>query len=384
MSFDRTPERRKPEQVAWSAITILAAKTNERLGLDRQFAIDEQQLMLLERCRDILRAAPQPPEDLLAWIDHTLKHPRPTMQWDVLETVAHQLSPYVSVGEVNYRAPNGTENVDMANINLASRRLEQVPTREILTFADSHTATAYTLRAAERMGWNLNQTAVLSFDRHADYLPDDPNAVVKATVISDILQHTRIPAAAVVGEYYHGDGAKERTDGKRIDFLPGEAVIKRRQPDHQVFSTWLDQLFTEWQEQGITSIYTTVDLDALRLYQQGYTATDYNPMGMISKLLVNHTLENMLASEDSKNPEALLRRMQFALDTRELSGIPASFVGRALDLAKQKGLTIGVQGGRGRKKLIGDVVEYTVPDNEQRTAKIAKALLHRLASAAQH
>lgn len=385
MKESRQPEQRVEQLVRWSEVTILAAKTNEQLNVHKREPLTGQQVQTLQQLQEILKSADPIPKALLSWVETTQQQAHKTVQWDALVDLATALSPRVCVGELNYRrAPNGLESHDAKNIRDTATYLEQVPTRDIVTLSDSHTATAYALLAAEETGWNLGRTAVLSFDRHTDYMPEEKYSVVKATVMSDLLQRTQVPAVAVVGTYYHPKYEEQRGDKKTINFLSGEDVIWKGKPDHAAFQAWMTKQIVQWQERGIDSIYTTVDLDCLRLYEQGYTGTDYSPTSVITQLLKSNELANIVQAYNGNNAAELVHRIKFQMDARELYGIPASWIGRALDMAKQQGLQIGVTHPNKPKRLIGDVVEYMTPDNQQRTAKITKALLTRLVSAAQH
>jgi len=383
MRTESSPERKLERPVDWSKVTVLAAKTNEDVNADHPRLLQPRELDLLLSLREMLQSMPKPPEHLSHWIDLTIAQDRPEWSPDVLSNVAYALSSQVTVGEVNYKKPNGMELIDDANLRLTRRSLEQVPKRDILTFADSHTATAYTLLAAEQSGWDLQHTAVLSFDRHTDYRPEAEHAVLKPTVMSDILKRTQVPAVAVVGPFYHSNKMQPRTDGKYFDLLTGDSIMAGNKANESAYQQWMTGLFQTWQADGITAIYTTVDLDGLRLYTQGYTGTDYSPSSILIKALKNGTLESIVSQYNGHNVTELVRRLRFEADTRELNGIPASWIGRALDQAKQLGFQIGVKHPDKPKRLIGDVVEYMVPDAGGRTAKIAQALMRRLASVAQ-
>ncbi len=384
MAGEPRVERKVERPVRWSEVTILAAKTNEQLNTQRREPLTEQQLQNLRRLSEILRSADAVPKALLYWIEATRRQSQRTMQWDALADLAGELSPRVHIGELNYRqAPNGSKAVDEQNINITAQYLERVPTHDVITLSDSHTATSYTLMAAERNSWDLSHTAVLSFDRHSDYMPEEEYSGVKATVMSDLLKRTHIPAVAVVGTYYQRRGLESRTDQKTIDFLSGSDVITKGGPDHAAFEQWIAEQVMQWREQGVHSIYPTVDLDSLRLYEQGYTGMDYNPTRDIVQLLKTGELEKMITEYQGGDVSELVRKIKFQLDTRELSGIPASWIGRALDIAKQHGMQIGITHPNGSRRLVGDVVEYLVPDEHKRTGKIARALMQRLASVAQ-
>ena len=151
---------------------------------------------------------------------------------------------------------------------------------------------------------------------------------------------------------------------------------------------------TGWKVRGIEQVYTSVDLDGLHLTEQLYTATDYNPLDWVRQMLdlsPNHPVRSNLAERVSDlstmRAQYLANWLQQKLkanDLDEYHGIPASWVTRAMQMARTEfGLQLGVRRPDKEQLVVGDIVEYMPPDYQGRTATIAAALLGSMVGVSQ-
>ncbi|EKD79291.1 MAG: hypothetical protein ACD_41C00111G0006 [uncultured bacterium] len=174
--------------------------------------------------------------------------------------------------------------------------------------------------------------------------------VSKSNVMQYILEHRLVDAVAVLGTdpIFQEDVPK----GQRryvYDIVPGQELYSRDQPDKTKLLAALDAIFSQWQANGIREVYISVDLDGLRLPEQHYTGTDYKPWAGTSYY-----------------------------------GIPAAWIPAAMQQARTKhGLRLGVHNHRTGQRFVGDVVEYNLPDEGQRTARITKHILGAMLAEAQ-
>jgi hypothetical protein len=264
---------------------------------------------------------------------------------------------------------------------------------QIFSVSDSHTTTAYVMSWLSEHRVPLRQLGVLSFDHHTDILPVR-GAVKKESVMTHLLQESGVGRVAVVG--FDDRFVRSKTHpavANRFDAVSGAELYSSHGPDKHLFDQTMEHIFDDWQAGGITTLYTSVDLDGLRLPDQLYTATDYNPIDNIRGLLdlpqpspVRDQLATPVDTLSVRQADEAVRWLKNFLRARQLTdyhGIPASWVTRAMHLAHDRfGLQLGVTRPGTEQRLVGDIVEYTLPDYQQRTAKITRALLGSMAKVA--
>jgi arginase family enzyme len=284
--------------------------------------------------------------------------------------------------------------VHEANVQRVSNALENSDRSELFSLSDSHTTTAYILQALREEGVPLQQVGLLTFDHHTDLRPISGTAK-KDSVVTHAVQTLGVGGVIIAG-YESQFAAPEELGNRRqrIERLPAHHYYADERPNRAAFLSDLEPIFDQWKQQGVTSVYTSVDLDGLRLPEQLYTATDYNPLDQIRRLLdapENSMLLERLraggASLSTKQAQETLGWLYSVLQHNQLTdyrGVPASWVIQAQRLAhEQFGLQLGIQRPGTEQRVIGDVVEFTPPDYQNRTARIAKALLGGMAKAAQ-
>lgn len=281
-----------------------------------------------------------------------------------------------------------------ANVRSTSDALASTSRPEVFGFSDSHTATSYLLQALHEAGVTMHRVGVLTFDHHTDLRPISGGAK-KDSVFTHVVQELGVGAVAIAG--FDRRFAAPESSGKRrqrIERLPSDLYYTHGQPDTAKFLRDIAQMFAEWKAQGITSLYTSVDLDALRLPEQLYTATDYNPIDSVRWLLDVSEREILMERFRRGATNLTLSRAQdtagwlhSVLQHNQLTqyqGVPASWVTRAQRLAhEQFGLQLGITRPGTEQRVVGDVVEFTPPDYQGRTARIAKAILGGMAKASQ-
>ncbi|EKD78441.1 MAG: hypothetical protein ACD_41C00347G0002 [uncultured bacterium] len=225
--------------------------------------------------------------------------------------------------------------------------IEQQKRRHLLLTSSSHKVTAYVQEALEQsLGWGMKNRAILAFDHHSDMENIETGKtniyVSKSNVMQYVLEHKLADAVAVLGTHPIFLERTPKDQRKhQYDIVSGRDLYSGEKPDKAKLLATLDEIFSQWQAQGIREVYVSVDLDGLRLPEQLYTGVDYYPL--------------------TKDP---------------YYGLPASWIPTAMHHARTKyGLHLGVRNPRTGQQFVGDVVEYNLPDERQRTARIAKHIL---------
>lgn len=248
--------------------------------------------------------------------------------------------------------------------------------------------------------FNLKHTAALVFDHHADVHPDHglPN---KASVFNYLLDKAKLlDRVAIIGTH---EGYSQWSFGATT-IISGRELYNDVGPNRAKFFSNLSDISMEWRKSGIMQVYTSVDLDGLRLSEQGYTATDYNPVDQVRAWMrlpsVQAHIEAVLQQprlrsydqkewDDTDRQTAQLMKIfarslqqdMFARKgkTRPYFGVPAAWVIQGVDFLREQGFHIGVSSQSGQQRVLGDVVEYVGRDHRHRTAKIAAGILNGLA-----
>jgi len=235
----------------------------------------------------------------------------------------------------------------------------------VLTTSSTHRSTAQLFDALDRVSdFDTGQRGIISFDHHSDLEgvnqklnPGDLPS--KANVMAYVLKKRHVEAVAVFGtsDFY------SIASGKNYDVIPSGQLYEHGLPQRQLFIEQLRRTLQSWKETGIRQVYTSVDLDGLRLPEQLYSATDYNPIDQLRYKLL-HSSDNV-----SHEP---------------YQGIPAAWIPLAMQIARREfGMVLGLKKHRSEQRIIGDVVEYVGPDYAGRTARIAKAILGSMLAEAQ-
>lgn len=282
---------------------------------------------------------------------------------------------------------------EMESISRIDAALSRTTRPRIFSVSDSHVTTAYVMAHLREQRQPLHTVGVVSFDHHTD-LRSVRGVAKKESVMTHVLEESGVGAVAVIGyDDSYAPPSSPRLRDQQLDRVTGAELYRNGRPDVQRFSRALEDIFADWRGRGITSVYTSVDLDGLRLPEQLYTATDYNPLDNIRGLLdlpadgpVRDRLRGGAAElPPAKAEEATLWLKNFlrAHQLTEYNGIPAAWVTRAMRLARdQFGLQLGVSRLGTEQRIVGDIVEYTPPDYQNRTARITTALLGSMAKAA--
>lgn len=263
---------------------------------------------------------------------------------------------------------------------------------ETIFTSDSHAVTAQIFTAAQELGWEVGlAVGVLSFDHHLDMVDRTQQLLApnKANVMSYLLNNLSVGSTAVLG-VADSRAVHDELTGKQTAYaVRGEDLYtKAGQPDTQLFHNVIRRLMLRWKQQGITRIYPTVDLDGLRLPEQGYTATDYNPIDVTKDVMKTWSAVAESASR-AANPEYLEYFKNILIQALERNkpyyGLPAAWVIQAVEMAKHEfGMQIGLVSPDGKQRIVGDVNEYVGPDVNGNTARIAKGLINGLVATAQH
>lgn len=273
--------------------------------------------------------------------------------------------------------------------------LDQTDRRYLLSTSDSHFTTGAIIGAAREYQWIQRPTAVISFDRHTDLQDYMLNVLGKANVMAYMLKYKLIDRIGVFGV---DENILLREDTPTDpDVLDNSSVIMiqnlytNSKPDKQKFLHHLHSLFTQWQKSGIEQIYTSVDIDGLRLAEHGYTGTDYNAfilrlMRILQKPELQQLCEQAVVDIHSGSTEGIEQLVQLAKDiiVKPCPDVPASWIIHAMQIAREQyGFILGIQHAESKKQIVGDIVEFTQPDYQGRTEKIAYALLNGMLSTVQ-
>ncbi|MBI4407468.1 MAG: arginase family protein [Candidatus Kerfeldbacteria bacterium] len=403
-------EHRAEERVDWSQVSHIHFRTAEQQLLDRRLDKINELRQILPIYLEVLRYVTATPElgltatqqrtvqDVVKWLhvyDQLFSQEIIARDLSQPEAEALRVTAAVQLSEVKLNRPvDDLLEGGSSNLPLVEEWVQVVDRPLLVTTSDSHTTAAYMLQAAENGGYDLSHSAVLSFDHHTDLVDSAATGLHKGSVMSHILDKTQLPALAVVGPLHATTGHKAPF-GKSVDIVTGKDLYTAGHlPDKAKYTAYLRDILARWQEMGITQIYPSIDLDGLRLTQQVYTATDYNSLDLMKREffdeqlqdLADQTLHGIGLQRQSAASEfvALLEMHMDAKGFSPYQGLPASWIGLALDMAtKEYGFTIGIKHPNKPSKIVGDIVEYTPPDHQGRTAKITKALLTRLVGVAQ-
>lgn len=265
---------------------------------------------------------------------------------------------------------------------------------QIFSISDSHVTTAYVMKWLEEQNRSMHKVGVLSFDHHTD-LREVRGAAKKDSVMTHLIEESGVGAVAVIGyDPMFAPPMRTTSRSSRIDRITGQELYQDHKPNVTNYLAQLSEIMGVWRDRGITSLYTSVDLDGLRLPEQLYTATDYNPLDNIRWLidcepydLARQRLARGAAELSNVQAQEAVDWLQNMLRANQLdvyNGIPASWVTRAMRLAKEQfGLQIGVTRPGTEQRVIGDIVEFTPPDYQNRTARISRALLGSMSIVAQ-
>ncbi len=262
----------------------------------------------------------------------------------------------------------------------------------ILSLSDSHATTGAVLEAAyHTLGYTPCRTAVLSFDHHTDtYALPQADLLKKANVMRWLLEKDYVGAVGVIGsEPVTGSDTSIIVPGAR--FISSENLHTSEGTFNQEkFIERIRSLFHSWREQGIEDVYCSIDLDGLRVDELGYTATDYAQDRLLSNGIRRLGVFREASNLNRGNIEG---RQQFLRKTLSLViggltpyvGIPARCISHAIQLLQEgpDPFHIGIRTNTGQV-LVGDVVEFSGPDNRQHTSRITQALLNTLVQAAQY
>ncbi|MBI4407757.1 MAG: hypothetical protein HY565_04645 [Candidatus Kerfeldbacteria bacterium] len=260
--------------------------------------------------------------------------------------------------------------------------IQQLERPYVLTTSSTHRSTGQVLEAVHRLGdFETGPRAILSFDHHSDLETIDQPAESgdlpsKSNVMAYVLKKKLVDAVAVFGtsEFY------AMPPGLKHTVIPSSALYADGLPQRRQFIEALRVTFDRWQKQGIRQLYTSVDLDSLRLPSQLYSGTDYNPIDRLRTLLLAPDLEQMIG--DPQLTSFLSHYRSYDADTYQ--GIPAAWIPLAMQTARTEfGMTIGIKKHRSEQRIVGDVVEYVGPDLDGRTAKISAAILSSMLAEAQ-
>ncbi len=282
------------------------------------------------------------------------------------------------------------ETKEMVDILRDSRQLF------LISASDSHRSTGSMFKALARLGMldPKRPRAILSFDHHSDTKPDDFH-FGKESVMGSILQKNLIDALAVVGIQEEYDMPPAALTS-RIDFCEGRTLYtEKNKPDVSRFLDFCHETFKKWKQAGIIDIYPSIDLDGLRVDKLKYYGTDYSipriRRAMIYKLSSSSWTDsaaNMTSLNPTKQKE-VLKKLRLATylyqeSHKPYKGIPASWIAKALKLAKEEyGFHIGIRDPKKGRVIVGDVTELHEADYKDRTTRIARALLDRILAIAQ-
>ena len=247
-----------------------------------------------------------------------------------------------------------------------------------------------------------NRLAVLSFDMHSDIVAHVTTKLpTKVRVMSEIFGQGLSERVGVAGICHVPAGSDHNYSFVReSDYLNVNLDSLQVSISRPLFLQAIDQMFRDWQQQGIRIIFPSIDLDCLRLAEQVYTATDYNVLdGLRNAIfssarladrhcLVEWTKRFCQLEKTPKDIACANRAALFFLSdatlksvARETGGIPAEWIVAAIQHAKMEfGFQIGVHVGN--VHVIGDVTEYLPFDFEGRTAAVTTELLKALVALA--
>ncbi|EKD76705.1 MAG: hypothetical protein ACD_43C00017G0005 [uncultured bacterium] len=398
-----SPERREPD---WSALDVVAFSTREHHQTHERSKLLVDEAVLCHYYVILVK-------DLLARSDIVIDNNTQRNFQNIIHqlqayntTVRHQLQIYqtpekiwsglfpVGVGKHIIGSVDPDDSmVETDNIRKIDTGMNKTSRPRIISLSDSHVTTAYTMKWLEEQRLSLDTVGVLSFDHHTDLRPVRGSAK-KANVMTHLLEESRVGAVAIIGyDPNISPPSQPKLHNQQLDVISGARLYTADQPNVGRFLRELSIIMTSWKKHDITSVYTTVDLDGLRLPEQLYTATDYNPLDNIRQLLdlpakemVRDRVMAGAADLSTSRAQDTVRWLQNYFNANKLidyNGVPASWVARAMRMAREQfGMQIGITRPGTEQRIVGDIVEYTPPDYQNRTARITKALLGSMVNAA--
>lgn len=401
-------EQRHERGPRWQEVAVLALTTNERHQTTERLKVLVDEAILCQR--------------YIAYIDALLKRPDITISDGIklnFTNVAQQMRAYHREVRHHLRpAPDASQALQQIvpdeaaahhialsepedsltetdNIQRIGGAMVETHHPQVFSISDSHVTTAYMLKwLAEEHGQPLQSVGVLSFDHHTDLGPVR-GVAKKENVMAHVLHNSGVGAVAVLGyEQMFSPPMITVSTRQRVDCITGTDLYRDGHPDVERFREQMIPILADWKQRGITSVYTSVDLDGLRLPEQLYTATDYNPLDNIRWLLdvpqkspIRKRFDQGVDGLSTSQANESVDWLNNVLTANQLSayhGIPASWVTRAMRLAKEDfGLQLGIDRPDSTQRVIGDIVEYTPPDYQNRTARISRALLGSMSTVAQ-
>lgn len=305
---------------------------------------------------------------------------------DTASALQQIIPPPVTTYQLDF-SERGDNAIHMQRLEQLEDALIHTDRPRIISLSDSHSTSAVLLDRLCESGVGMSGVGVLSFDHHTDLRPF-VHGPRKESVMSYALQRVGVGAVGVIGCGDYSTRLQSEETNRRSGYVVvgGSELYTNGLPNVREYYHILKNIFSDWKQRGITSVYTTVDLDGLRLLEQGYSATDYNPLDHIRGLVektADETVRDYINTDVTRMSASvaqdLVRWLSFFLGTaklREYNGVPASWVTRSMRLARdQFGLKLGVPLPNTERRIVGDIVEYTTPDYQKRTAKITQALL---------
>ncbi|MFC1598171.1 hypothetical protein ACFL2M_01420 [Patescibacteria group bacterium] len=411
------PERKKPEkrEANWSQAAVLHIATPEQHSTpkrEKQYSpfvhkkiipaikkiITDPEIDLGDTQRRQLKEFFQMLQAYQKWIERPTEH-----QTEAFTDYVRSKQPSAELKEVSLsgdqetttKVPTLREGVAVVQTELA-----KLDRPEVISTSDNHITTGVLFKAMEANGWDLQNTAVLVFDHHADLTRQELKRLYKSNVISFLLNENLVSSAAIFG-VRESDILMWGENDKPVDLVSGPSLYQYEtpgsgKPSREEFIAQLRKIFEKWRQRGIQQVFTSVDLDALRLSEQLYSATDYNPLDPVRELVQRFDLgefadvvtDKTAAPWDRAYAEKCLAEIIIGDIHRKEAvpyrGIPASWVVQAVEMAqKEYDLQIGIRNPKTKQIMVGDVVEYVPPDHRMQTAKIASGIMNGLLHAAQ-
>lgn len=265
--------------------------------------------------------------------------------------------------------------------------------KDFLFLSDSHKLTTAIFEGLKESQWDMTgrKVGVLSFDHHTDMGPYDvvPN---KASVMS-FLAHSYANRLAVFGPTAHSvkDNGIAGTN-----VIYNDELYNRGVPSNVKFERHLRDILSAWKKDGITDVYTSVDLDGLRIDELGYEGVDYGRTRMVTCLLVSllqllneHKLDLRASFEEVRKDMKRLETWSNILNDLEAlghvvhepyQGVPATWIPRAMRIARDEfGMHLGLRDQQTGRRVIGDITEWIMEsDKGARTIKIAAHLFNAM------
>lgn len=270
--------------------------------------------------------------------------------------------------------------------------------KRVVSCSDSHRSTGAMFYAMSENGFftDGHETALLSFDHHPDFGPGRaPPGQLKESldfkkedIMMSLLVYKYIGSVGVVGvnDYFKKTGASQ---DDTVSVFFGSELYRDGKPSTEQFEQKMRRLFLSWKQKGIKQIYTSVDLDGLRLDTMGYTGVDYSLERMV-QMFVIHSLQlgfdktiRNIRSKDAELVEIANLILDF-LDSagydilHGYQGVPAAWINKAMHIAGEFDLEIGITHPQTGQKVVGDVTELHPADKKDRTSRIAVAILKSL------